>query len=191
MAVKVFKTSLFGSKTDREKNLAEANFLKQLNGHMHIVDLIHMTENVYGVCLIFKYFKQDLHTEIHDNHYIYSVLRCKKIIEMILSGIGYMHSKNVIHRDLKPKNILVGFDGMVNICDFGLAQNLNDDYFLMPICGTPGYVAPEVFLKVGYDKKADIWVGVSSKIRTCCILIICIDRLHMTRLRVAFYWVFA
>lgn len=158
--MKIFKNSLFGSKTDREKNLEEANFLKQLDGHINIIGLNHMTENVYGVCLIFRYISRDLYTEIYDKHYVYNVFRCKEIIYMILSGISYMDNLNVVHRDLKPQNILIDIDGTVKICDFGLAQNIDNSQYLFQICGTPGYIAPEVFLKFGYNKKVDIWVSV-------------------------------
>ncbi|KAK8883548.1 RAC-gamma serine/threonine-protein kinase [Tritrichomonas musculus] len=69
-------------------------------------------------------------------------------------GIGYFHSKGYIYRDLKPDNILINEDGHIKIADFGLVTNekKSDTY-----CGTPDYMAPEIFQNNEYTKAVDWW----------------------------------
>lgn len=81
----------------------------------------------------------------------------------ILGGIKHIHKHGLIHRDIKPKNILVSRDGYLKISDFGLAVDLQTLRDKPPIRGTLRYMAPEL-LESGeeYDQSVDIWsVGVS------------------------------
>lgn len=72
-----------------------------------------------------------------------------------------MHQKKIMHRDLKPENILLNssaegvFD--IRVADFGLSAFLEDGQVLKQRCGTPGYVAPEVFTQKGYNLKVDMF----------------------------------
>ncbi|KAK6030373.1 kinase domain protein [Ostertagia ostertagi] len=61
----------------------------------------------------------------------------------ILSAVRYLLDRNILHRDLKPGNILIGTDGQVKLADFGLAI-LKQDLNPMSVSGTPNYLAPEV-----------------------------------------------
>jgi len=74
-------------------------------------------------------------------------------------GLAYLHHQGIAHRDLKPQNILLMWNGIVKICDFGFAyyQGIHD---LLPIasCGSYFYVAPEVLNCEPYNGiRADIW----------------------------------
>ncbi|KAM9847478.1 interferon-induced, double-stranded RNA-activated protein kinase-like isoform 2-T2 [Aulostomus maculatus] len=75
----------------------------------------------------------------------------------ILSGVEYIHSKNLVHRDLKPTNILFGLDNEVKIGDFGLVTDDDDDDERTMNRGTRHYMAPEQKDKVKYDRKVDIF----------------------------------
>mgnify|MGYP002370650934 CR=1 FL=1 len=62
-----------------------------------------------------------------------------------------MHSKGVVHRDIKLENVLVDKEGNLKICDFGVAKKLNFQSEIMyEICGTPQYIAPEILIGNGY-----------------------------------------
>ncbi|VDM54676.1 unnamed protein product [Angiostrongylus costaricensis] len=74
----------------------------------------------------------------------------------ILSAVRYLLEKNILHRDLKPGNILIGSDEQVKLADFGLAilmQDLNP----MSVSGTPNYLAPEILMKRGHSEFSEVW----------------------------------
>ena len=80
------------------------------------------------------------------------------IFEKICQAIAYAHSKNIVHLDLKPENILVSDFGQVQVCDWGLARDLNDTYEESGmITGTPGFISPEQILQKNIDKASDIY----------------------------------
>ena len=58
----------------------------------------------------------------------------------ILLVFEYLHSKNIIYRDLKPENVLIGSDGYLKLTDFGFAKTIENRTFTL--CGTPEYLAP-------------------------------------------------
>lgn len=70
----------------------------------------------------------------------------KKYMVDILSGLAYLDSRNIMHRDIKPDNILFRSkdNSQLVLVDFGLASNVDEKEYLFKRCGTPGYVAPEV-----------------------------------------------
>jgi len=74
--------------------------------------------------------------------------------------LSYTHSKGIVHRDLKPENLLLkskNSDSEIKIADFGFAKQAQNDHSLSTMCGTPGYVAPEILRKEKYGTKADMW----------------------------------
>ena len=91
-------------------------------------------------------------TEAHFQYFIYQILR----------GLKYIHSANVLHRDLKPGNLLVNADCELKICDFGLARGFSEhpdqSGFMTEYVATRWYRAPEIMLSFqNYTKAIDIW----------------------------------
>ncbi|EGR33373.1 protein kinase domain protein [Ichthyophthirius multifiliis] len=67
----------------------------------------------------------------------------------------YLHSKNIIYRDLKPENLLIADDGYLKLTDFGFAKVVEGRTYIL--CGTPEYLAPEILLNKDHGKAVDWW----------------------------------
>lgn len=77
----------------------------------------------------------------------------------MIHGLIYVNSKKVLHRDIKLDNILLTSEGDVKICDFGVSKLVQSRNQLQTEqCGTPAYIAPEVFKGKGYRGfQSDVW----------------------------------
>lgn len=147
-------------------NLREVDFLvsykhRNINSAKEIMIKhpfrIELKENMLldRYCAVYNYAEHDL------DHYItYTTKRdIKNLMYQILSGIYFLHTYNIMHRDLKPGNILFFKDGSVKITDFGLSKF--DSYVNKTNTiniGTYGFMSLDVLKNDGlYDKSADIW----------------------------------
>jgi len=93
-----------------------------------------------------------------------------KIFHQIVSALSYLHSIGIVHRDIKPDNLLLttqGEDAVVKIADFGFAKRIGDGFLHTP-CGSPVYTAPEIIREEAYNKSVDMWsLGVLLYILLC------------------------
>ncbi|EDW18870.1 uncharacterized protein Dmoj_GI13469 [Drosophila mojavensis] len=80
------------------------------------------------------------------------------ILRQVVDGLLYLHSHNIMHRDISLSNLLLSKDMHVKIADFGLATQLKrPDERHMTMCGTPNYISPEVVSHMSHGLPADLW----------------------------------
>ncbi|XP_048413482.1 phosphorylase b kinase gamma catalytic chain, skeletal muscle/heart isoform-like isoform X2 [Stegostoma tigrinum] len=87
----------------------------------------------------------------------------RNIMRALLEVVKFLHSKNIVHRDLKPENVLLDDNMNIKLSDFGFSLQLEPGKKLRELCGTPGYLAPEILLcsmdetHPGYSIEVDLW----------------------------------
>jgi serine/threonine-protein kinase len=86
-----------------------------------------------------------------------SVTEAVDIARQIAQGLGYAHRHGVIHRDIKPGNVIVTAEGVAKIIDFGLAKLPEMTMTLGYVKGTPAYMSPEQAVGKEIDFRSDIW----------------------------------
>eukprot|EP00956_Cyclotella_meneghiniana_P016778 scaffold26777_cov50-Cyclotella_meneghiniana.AAC.2 len=157
-AVKIVNRSSLGK--ELEKNLKEEIRLLSEMQHDHIMCLhnVYVTINHFNLVTEFLEGGELFDRIVAKDTYTESEARdaCK----VIFDAMNYMAQKKVAHRDLKPENLLLQFktsDSEIKIADFGFAKTAETEEFLSTICGTPGYVAPEVLCKKKYGTQCDMW----------------------------------
>jgi len=130
---------------------------------------IMMESNTDFICRLYKTFRDDKYLymlmECCLGGELWTILRDKGNFDdhttrfytaCVLEAFHYLHSRNIIYRDLKPENLLLDNSGYVKLVDFGFAKKLQGRK-TWTFCGTPEYVAPEVILNKGHDIAADYW----------------------------------
>ena len=85
----------------------------------------------------------------------FSIDKAQFYAAQIVFIFEYLHSNNIVYRNLKPENILLNKNGYIKISDFQIAKEVEDRTYTM--CGTPGYLAPEIILNKGYGLSVDWW----------------------------------
>ncbi|XP_010540010.1 PREDICTED: cyclin-dependent kinase D-3-like [Tarenaya hassleriana] len=140
--------------------LREIKLLKELK-HPNIVELIDAFPHKENLHLVFEFMETDLEAVIRDSNLFLSPADIKSYFQMTLKGLAHCHKKWVLHRDMKPNNLLIGSNGQLKLADFGLAR----------IYGSPNprfthqvfarwYRAPELlFGAKQYGPAVDVWAA--------------------------------
>lgn len=146
-------------KDDKELVLIrrEISLLRECD-HSNIVELIGVSKRDEELLLV---------TEFVDRGELYKVLLDEsieidwplrlKVAQDVASGLAHVHSKNLIHRDIKSENLLVNSNWEVKLCDFGFARAVSHGLHRYTVCGSMYFNAPELLLGKPYDQKADVF----------------------------------
>lgn len=101
--------------------LREIKLLKELH-HENLIALRDVLGNKSSISLVFDFMETDLEHLVKDNSIILSAAHIKNMMLQTLLGLNFLHAHYILHRDLKPNNLLMNNVGRVKIADFGLAR---------------------------------------------------------------------
>ncbi|CAM9900835.1 unnamed protein product, partial [Discosporangium mesarthrocarpum] len=156
---------VFSDLVDAKRIVREIKLLRHFDGHENIINIIDImtnppgTTNFKDVYIVTNLMESDMDriissgqplTDQHFQYFLYQVLR----------GLKFIHSANVLHRDMKPSNLLVNANCDLAICDFGLARGVELEYEdeLTEYVVTRWYRAPELLCdSTHYGKTVDVW----------------------------------
>ncbi|XP_039292026.1 serine/threonine-protein kinase fused [Nilaparvata lugens] len=125
--------------------------------HPNIIKMIDSFETEGDIVVVTEYANRELSEILSQEGYLEET-RARKIICDLVSALFYLHSNRVLHRDLKPQNVLIDDKGTAKLCDFGFARSMSTGtHVLTSIKGTPLYMAPELIEESPYDHNADLW----------------------------------
>ncbi|KAM4705160.1 cyclin-dependent kinase 6 [Rhinophrynus dorsalis] len=119
---------------------------------------VSRTDRETKLTLVFEHVDQDLTTyldKVPDPGVPNETI--KDMMFQLLQGLDFLHSHRVVHRDLKPQNILVTSNGQIKLADFGLARIYSFQMALTSVVVTLWYRAPEVLLQSSYATPVDLW----------------------------------
>ncbi|KAJ6678678.1 MITOGEN-ACTIVATED PROTEIN KINASE [Salix viminalis] len=150
------------NKIDALRTLRELKLLRHIR-HENVIALkdvmlpVHRT-SFKDVYLVYELMDTDLHQIIKSSQPL-SNDHSKYFIFQLLRGLNYLHSANILHRDLKPGNLLVNANCDLKICDFGLARtSRGNEQFMTEYVVTRWYRAPELLLCCdNYGTSIDVW----------------------------------
>ena len=162
VAVKSFNKQTLNNETENKiKIFYETDLMKQLN-HPNITKILEHFESEKYYLIIMEYINGGNLFSFVKKRRKLSEKTAKFLFRQIIEGIKYIHSKNIVHRDIKLENILIDVNNNIKICDFGIGKILdNKNERLHDQCGTPMYMAPEILLSTkekGYEAfPVDLW----------------------------------
>ncbi|KAF9567621.1 kinase-like protein [Agrocybe pediades] len=133
---------------------AERYILSRVH-HPFVVDLFATFQDSLNVYMLMSYVPGgELFTHLRRAQR-FSPDVTRFYLATIILALKYLHSFNIIYRDLKPENLLLDSRGYLRLTDFGFAKIVDDRTWTL--CGTPEYLAPEIIQSDGHGKAADWW----------------------------------
>ncbi|TRY80852.1 hypothetical protein TCAL_02983 [Tigriopus californicus] len=138
--------------------MREIRMLKRLR-HENLINLIEVFRKRKKLFLVFEFVEFTVLDELEESPKGLDAEKSRSYTFQVLRGIEFCHKSNIIHRDVKPENVLVSSSGIVKLCDFGFARLMaapGENY--TDYVATRWYRAPELLIgDTQYGKEVDIW----------------------------------
>ena len=157
VAIKSFNKKNISNEKAKKKILYETNLMRGLY-HPAVTKILETFETDKYMLIIMEYISGGNLQNFVKKRRKLCEKTAKILFRQLIQGIKYIHSKNIVHRDIKLENILLDLNNIVKICDFGVGKITEKGHKLLDQCGTPVYMAPEIIQGDGYEGfPVDIW----------------------------------
>ena len=151
-----FIMKLGKSEKDLRNLRQEIQILRNLR-HENIIQMLDTFETKSEFCVVMEFAQGELFEILEDDRSLPEE-EVRLIAKQLVRALHYLHENRIIHRDMKPQNILIGSNGNVKLCDFGFARAMSCNTMMVTsIKGTPLYMAPEVVQEKPYNHTVDLW----------------------------------
>jgi serine/threonine-protein kinase len=158
VAVKVMHHGLGDDQEFSERFVREAKSAAKLN-HRNVVSVFDQGKDGDVAYLVMEYVPGRTLRDLMRDEAPMPPLRALGLVEQVLVALSAAHTAKIIHRDVKPENVLITPDGDVKVADFGLARAVSAATTATggTLIGTVSYLAPEIVLHEGADARSDVY----------------------------------
>jgi len=155
-AMKVMRKDVIIDCEKIEATILEKNVMQEVD-HPFLVGLEFCFQTEGKVYLVMQFYRGgELFTHLQAARR-FTEARAKRYALQIALSLAHLHKREILYRDLKPENLLLGEDGYIYLTDFGLAKKVEEDEVAKSSCGTPEYMAPEMVTEAGHSFPVDWW----------------------------------
>lgn len=160
VAIKVVLSHLASDKTFVEKFVAEARLAARVS-HPNLVNVYDQVSESSIEYIVMELVEGVTLRKVLTDFGSLTPLRALDVTAAVLAGLSAAHAAGILHRDVKPENVLLSNDGRVKLSDFGLARPTHAPTETDDLIGTVAYISPELVSGASVDQRSDIYsVGV-------------------------------
>ncbi|GAB3286604.1 Stk1 family PASTA domain-containing Ser/Thr kinase [Sinomonas notoginsengisoli] len=160
VAVKVLHPHLSQDPTFVDRLEREAKAAARLS-HPHVVSVLDRGHEGDLFYLVMEYVPGRNLRELLNEHGPLAPRQALALIDAVVDGLSAAHAAGLVHRDVKPENVLLGNSGQIKVADFGLARAVTTSTSTGVTLGTVAYIAPELVQRSGGDERSDLYsVGI-------------------------------
>lgn len=159
VAIKVLTSHLAQEKDVKERFFREAKSMAAIS-HPNVINVHFIGEEQGQPFFAMEYIEGQSLSEILADHRVLDINHAKNLLHQACEGLLAAHDSGLIHRDIKPGNMIIAENGYLKLLDFGIAQSHQFDKNLTQtgeVVGTPGYLSPEICIGDIVDKRSDIY----------------------------------
>ncbi len=146
VAIKMLREEFLGDDAAKKSLIEEATMVAELH-HASIVDIHSIEQDERGLYLVFERLEGRTLDELIAEQGLLPLSEVKRVLGPVCAALAYAHARDVVHRDLKPGNVMLTKDGGVKVLDFGISRHAalkgKSAATTQTVVGTPHYMAPE------------------------------------------------